>query len=254
MSAVPAAGPVRSAVGALRRVALAEAPRGRPAARRQGPVQRRPRVSAAPGWSLCARRMRMPGSFDRLFCKQARRIAAWSMADLRADGVKHIPFPPLFKRADGSPMAAPPRTPLAEGKVFYAGQPVAAIVAETREQAQDAAELVQIEYEDLPCVVDPRRRSSRARRCCGTQATGNVAAEAAYGDGAELKRRSGGGARHRDRAAQPAPERDGDGAALRDRRARRRPHHALHAEPDADRCARSARRGVRRQAGGLPRW
>src|SRR5918997_69019 len=36
-------------------------------------------------------------------------IAAWSMAELRADGVGHIPFPPLFKRADGSPMAAPLR-------------------------------------------------------------------------------------------------------------------------------------------------
>src|SRR2546426_3625395 len=43
-------------------------------------------------------------------------IAAWTMAELRADGVGHIPFPPLFKRADGSPMAAPPRTPLAEAK------------------------------------------------------------------------------------------------------------------------------------------
>ena len=37
-------------------------------------------------------------------------VAAWSMADLRADGVKHIPFPALFKRADGAPMAAPPCT------------------------------------------------------------------------------------------------------------------------------------------------
>src|SRR5213075_3181004 len=43
-------------------------------------------------------------------------VAAWSMADLRADGVGHIPVPPLFKRADGSPMAAPPRTLLAEDK------------------------------------------------------------------------------------------------------------------------------------------
>jgi carbon-monoxide dehydrogenase large subunit len=84
-------------------------------------------------------------------------IAAWSMADLRADGVKHIPFPPLFKRADGSPMAAPLRTPLAEGKVFYVGQPVVAIVAETRQQAQDAADLVVVDYEDLPIVVDPRK-------------------------------------------------------------------------------------------------
>src|SRR5260221_14139968 len=46
-------------------------------------------------------------------------IAAWTMADLRADGGGHIPFPPLFKRADGSPMAAPPRTPLAAGGVYY---------------------------------------------------------------------------------------------------------------------------------------
>src|SRR6186713_1839322 len=38
-------------------------------------------------------------------------LAAWSMADLRKDGVGHIPFPALFKRADGSPMAAPARTP-----------------------------------------------------------------------------------------------------------------------------------------------
>src|SRR4030081_1310192 len=84
-------------------------------------------------------------------------IAAWSMADLRADGVAHIPFPPLFKRADGSPMAAPPRTPLAEDRVYYVGQPVAAIVAETRRQAEDAADLVAARYEELPCVVDARR-------------------------------------------------------------------------------------------------
>ena len=36
-------------------------------------------------------------------------VGAWSMADLRQDGVGHIAFPPLFKRADGSPMTAPPR-------------------------------------------------------------------------------------------------------------------------------------------------
>src|SRR5512134_1820183 len=109
-------------------------------------------------------------------------IAAWSMADLRADGVKHIPFPPLFKRADGSPMAAPPRTPLAEGKVFYAGQPVVAIVAETREQAQDAADLVVIDYEDLPCVVDPRKAIEPGAPLLWEQASGNVAAEASYGN------------------------------------------------------------------------
>ncbi len=114
-------------------------------------------------------------------------IAAWSMADLRADGVKHIPFPPLFKRADGSPMAAPPRTPLAEGKVFYVGQPVVAVVANTHRQALDAAELVQVEYEDLPCVVDPRKAIEPGAPLLWEQASGNVAAVASYGDPAKVE-------------------------------------------------------------------
>src|SRR5918995_1569441 len=114
------------------------------------------------------------GSIDLSDAKERNGIiAAWSMADLRADGVKHIPFPPLFKRADGSPMAAPPRTPLAEGKVFYVGQPVAAIVAETRQQAQDAADLVVVDYEDLPCVVDPRKAIAPGAPLLWEQASGN---------------------------------------------------------------------------------
>src|SRR5688572_26345538 len=110
-------------------------------------------------------------------------IAVWTMADLRAEGVGHIPIPPLFKRADGSPMAAPARTPLAEGKVYYVGQPVAAIVAQTRVQAQDAAELVQVEYRDLPCVVDAKAAVQPGAPL--VQPEGNVAAEAEYGSSLE---------------------------------------------------------------------
>jgi carbon-monoxide dehydrogenase large subunit len=109
-------------------------------------------------------------------------VGAWSMADLRGDGVGPIPFPPLFKRADGSPMAAPPRTPLAEGKVYYVGQQVAAIAAETREQAQDAAELAVVEYEDLPCVTDAKRALATDAPQLWPEAPGNVSAEAQHGD------------------------------------------------------------------------
>ncbi len=114
-------------------------------------------------------------------------LAAWSMAELRADGVKHIPVPPLFKRADGSPMAAPPRTPLAEGKVFYVGQPVVAIVAQTRQQAQDAAEQVAIDYEDLPAVVDPRRAIEPGAPVLWEAASDNIAAETRYGDAERVR-------------------------------------------------------------------
>src|SRR2546430_4722045 len=114
-------------------------------------------------------------------------IAAWTMAELSADGVGHIPFPPLFKRADGSPMAAPLRTLLAEGHVHYVGQPVAAIVAQTRLQAQDAAELAAIEYEDLPCVVDAKAAIAPGAPLVWPQAAGNIAAEAEYGDRAAVQ-------------------------------------------------------------------
>ncbi len=113
-------------------------------------------------------------------------LAAWTMPDLREDGVGHIPFPPLFKRADGSPMAAPPRTPLAEDRALYVGHPVAAIVAATREQAQDAAERVAIEYEELPCVVDAMRALDPDAPQLWAEAAGNVAAEARYGDAAAV--------------------------------------------------------------------
>ena len=127
-------------------------------------------------------------SIDLDECRKAQGVmAAWTMAELRADGVGHIPFPPLFKRADGSPMAAPPRTPLAEGKVYYVGQPVAAIVAATRQQAQDAAELAAIEYQDLPCVVDARKAVEPDAPQVWEQAAGNISAESSYGDPARVK-------------------------------------------------------------------
>jgi len=113
-------------------------------------------------------------------------LAAWSMAELSADGVGAIPIPPLFKRADGSPMAAPPRTPLAQGKVFYVGQPVAAVVAHTRAQAQDAAERVLIDYQDLPAVVDPRDAVAPEAPLIWEAASGNVAAETRYGDAGKV--------------------------------------------------------------------
>src|SRR5205085_9648374 len=128
------------------------------------------------------------GAIDLSMLKNAPGvIAAWTMADLRADGVGHIPIPPLFKRADGSPMAAPPRTPLADGTVHFVGQTVVAIVAQTRAEAQDAAELAAIDYQDLPCVVDAKAAIEPGAPQVWPEAPGNVAAEASYGDAAAVK-------------------------------------------------------------------
>jgi CO/xanthine dehydrogenase Mo-binding subunit len=48
-----------------------------------------------------------------------------------------------------------PDLPLARDRVFYAGQPVVAVVAETEAQAADAVDLVDVEYEPLPAALDP---------------------------------------------------------------------------------------------------
>ena len=128
------------------------------------------------------------GSVDLAAVRAAPGVlAAWTMADLRADGVRHIPFPPLFKRADGQPMSAPLRTPLAEERVFYVGHPVVAVVAQTRQQAQDAADLAAIEYEELPCVVDARRAVEPGAPQLWPEAPGNIAGETRYGKPAEVQ-------------------------------------------------------------------
>ncbi len=53
------------------------------------------------------------------------------------------------------PAHYPRHWPLAVGKVRFHGEPVAVVVAEDKYVAADAAELVEIDYEDLPVVTDP---------------------------------------------------------------------------------------------------
>ena len=113
-------------------------------------------------------------------------LAVYTGADLKAEGLGHIPFPPLFKRPDGEPMGAPLRTLLAEGVAFYAGHPVAAIVAETRIQAQDAAELVAVDYEELPAIVSPAKAMETGAPQIWAGAPGNISAQIRYGDAAAV--------------------------------------------------------------------
>ena len=61
----------------------------------------------------------------------------------------------LINSLDGSPMKEPKHPVLADGKVRYVGDRVALVVAETLEQAKAAAELIEVDYEELPPVIDP---------------------------------------------------------------------------------------------------
>ncbi|EGI76114.1 xanthine dehydrogenase family protein molybdopterin-binding subunit [Hylemonella gracilis] len=59
----------------------------------------------------------------------------------------------LITSTDGTPMKEPPHPVLAQGKVRYVGDHVAMVVAETLQQARDAAEAVEVDYDVLDAVV-----------------------------------------------------------------------------------------------------
>lgn len=75
-------------------------------------------------------------------------------ADLEAAGVNTAMPGALVDNRDGTKGAAPKRPVLASGKLRYVGEPVAMIFAETYEQARDAAELIMLDYDDLPAKMD----------------------------------------------------------------------------------------------------
>jgi carbon-monoxide dehydrogenase large subunit len=70
------------------------------------------------------------------------------------EGVGGIPCGWQITSIDGNPMQEPKHPVLAEGKVRHVGDPILAVVAETREQARDAAEAIELDLEELPAVVD----------------------------------------------------------------------------------------------------
>jgi carbon-monoxide dehydrogenase large subunit len=81
-------------------------------------------------------------------------LAIVSGDDLVAAGWKGLPAMAFFKGVGGSSLQVPPRYGLAHERVRFVGEPVAVIVAETDYIAQDAAEQIDVEYADLPVLVE----------------------------------------------------------------------------------------------------
>lgn len=81
-------------------------------------------------------------------------VAIFTGADMAADEVGGLPCGWQLHNKDGSPMQEPPHPPLAVGKVRYVGDQVAVVIAETKAQARDAAELITIDYDVLPAAID----------------------------------------------------------------------------------------------------
>jgi len=109
-------------------------------------------------------------------------VAIYTGADLVAAGVKAMPGAAAFPRPDGKPGASAPRRALAHQRVRFVGEAVAAVVAETREQAQAAAEAIWVDYNELPAVVSALEAiKPGAPQLMPDQAPDNIAAAMRHG-------------------------------------------------------------------------
>jgi carbon-monoxide dehydrogenase large subunit len=84
-------------------------------------------------------------------------LAVYTGEDMAAAKVGGLPCGWLITDVNGKPMKEPPFPVLAQGKVRHVGERVAIVIAETLDQARDAAELVKVDYQELPAVIDPRK-------------------------------------------------------------------------------------------------
>lgn len=97
-------------------------------------------------------------SIKRVDTSRARQapgvIAVYTGEDIANAKIAGLPCGWLITDMNGQPMKEPPHPVLAQGKVRYVGDHVAVVIAETQLQARDASELVDVDYDVLPAVVD----------------------------------------------------------------------------------------------------
>ena len=110
--------------------------------------------------------------------------------DCKADGLKPIPHSPVpstnfdikLTGKGGMPVFAGRHMLLPADKVRYVGEPVAMVVAQTRAQAMDAAEAVEVEYEELSYLVETDKALDPGHAPLWDEAPDNVLVDCTFGD------------------------------------------------------------------------
>jgi aerobic carbon-monoxide dehydrogenase large subunit len=113
-------------------------------------------------------------------------LAIYDGQDVANDKVGGLPCGWLITSVDGEPMKEPPHPILANGKVRYVGDHVAMVIAETLEQARNAAELVEVDYDVLPAVADIRDAGKEGAPQLHVEAPANHCYKWSIGDQAEV--------------------------------------------------------------------
>lgn len=113
----------------------------------------------------------MPGVVDVLTGKQ-----------LQADGIGNLICGWMVHSKDKSPMKMGAWSALATEYVRYVGDAVAIVIADTKGQARDAAEAVEVEYEELPAVTDAVKALEQGAPKLHPEADGNLIYDWEIGD------------------------------------------------------------------------
>jgi aerobic carbon-monoxide dehydrogenase large subunit len=114
--------------------------------------------------------------------------------DLNSAKVGGLPVGWIVPKTTGAPMTKPPHPVLATERVRHVGDPVAFVVAETRVQALDAMERIEVEYEPLPHITDLESSVAPGAPQLWPEAPGNLCYDWEIGDAAAVARAFAGAA------------------------------------------------------------
>jgi carbon-monoxide dehydrogenase large subunit len=110
--------------------------------------------------------------------------AIYTAEDTAADRLGHLPAISEIKDAAGNRHREPPHLPMPVGKVRHVGDIVAMIVAGTLDQARDAADLLVVDYEELPAVVTVAQALTPGAALVHDDVPGNLMCRWSKGDAA----------------------------------------------------------------------
>jgi aerobic carbon-monoxide dehydrogenase large subunit len=141
---------------------------------------------AGQAYAVIVRSRHAHGIIRKIDTEAARKmkgvLGVYTGADLAAADYGTLKCIVPFKNRDGSEMKKPPRPALATDKARFVGDPVAFVVAETLNQAKDAAETVEVDIEPLPAVTDPEQAVRADAPQLYDGVSGNIALDYHYGD------------------------------------------------------------------------
>ena len=137
---------------------------------------------AGQSWMQVVRSPHAHAAIARIDATAARNVPGVLGVFTAADLVELGPLPCTVPVASVAPMIVPPRFTLASDRARHVGDPVAFVVAESHSAARDAVELVVVDWQPLPSVIDGPAALRSGAPQLWQQAPGNLSYQFQKGD------------------------------------------------------------------------